>query len=180
MTLSRIALLLLVASCAAVPKSQPAAVPENLRVPGGQTARLRVVARGAQVYICTANPDAYAWVLEAPDADLFDERGANVGRHYAGPTWETADGSRVVGEVMQRSPVQGAIPWLLLRATSNEGTGALASVTYIQRLDTAGGVAPVAGCDMEHAGERARVSYSAKYHFYGPAQQGTAQPAAGR
>jgi hypothetical protein len=98
---------------------------------------------------------------------LFDESGAKIGRHYAGPTWESADGSRVVGEVMQRSPVQGAVPWLLLRAKSNEGTGAFASVKYIQRVDTAGGIAPSAGCDAAHAGAEASAYYSANYHFYG-------------
>jgi hypothetical protein len=171
MTLSRTAVLLLLASCASAPEPRPAAVPENLRVPDGQTILLRMAARGAQVYTCkakNAEPAAYEWVLKAPDAELFDQRGAKVGRHYAGPTWESADGSRVVGEVMERSPVQGAIPLLLLRAKSNEGAGALGSVKYIQRLDTASGVAPPVGCDAERAGTEARVEYSANYDFYGP------------
>jgi uncharacterized protein DUF3455 len=171
MTLSRTAVLLLLASCASTPEPRPAAVPENLRVPDGQTILLRMAARGAQVYTCkakNAEPAAYEWVLKAPDAELFDQRGAKVGRHYAGPTWESADGSRVVGEVMERSPVQGAIPLLLLRAKSNEGAGALGSVKYIQRLDTASGVAPPVGCDAERAGTEARVEYSANYDFYGP------------
>ena len=55
-----------------------------------------------------------------------------------GPTWESNDGSRVVGEVAQRSPVQGAVPWLLLSAKSNEGAGVLASAKYIRRVDTIG------------------------------------------
>jgi hypothetical protein len=171
MTLSRTAALLLLASCASAPQPRPAAVPENLRVPDGQTVLLRVAAKGAQVYTCkakTADPAAYDWILKAPDAELFDQRGAKVGRHYAGPTWESTDGSRVAGEVMERSPVQGAIPLLLLRAKSNEGSGALGSVKYIQRLDTTGGVAPSAGCDAERAGTEARVEYSATYEFYGP------------
>ncbi len=68
---------------------------------------------------------------------------------------------------MQRSPAQGAVPWLLLRAKSNEGAGAFASVKYIQRVDTKGGVAPSAGCDAAQAGAEARVDYSANYAFYG-------------
>jgi hypothetical protein len=170
MTLSRTAVFLLLASCASAPQPRPGAVPENLRVPDGQTVLLHVAAKGAQVYTCkvkTADPAAYEWVLKAPDAELFDQRGAKVGRHYAGPTWESADGSRVVGEVMERSPVQGAIPLLLLRAKSNEGAGVLANVKYIQRLDTASGVAPSGGCDAEHGGTEARVEYSANYDFYG-------------
>jgi len=139
-------------------------------VPDGQPFLLRAMARGAQIYTCkpkAAEPAEFEWVLKAPDAELFDQSGAKIGRHYAGPTWESADGSRVVGEVMQRSPAQGAVPWLLLRAKSNEGAGALASVKYIQRVDTIGGVAPSAGCDAAHAGAEVRVDYSANYDFYG-------------
>ena len=98
---------------------------------------------------------------------MFDGSGAKIGRHYAGPTWESVDGSRITGQVMERSAVQGAIPWLLLRASSNEGAGALTGVNYIQRVDTVGGVAPSSGCDATHAGAEARVSYSANYDFYG-------------
>jgi len=131
---------------------------------------LTVTGKGAQIYTCqakAAEPSAFEWVLKAPEAELFDVSGAKIGRHFAGPTWESADGSRVVGEVMQRSPVPGAIPWLLLRAKSNEGSGTLAGAKYIQRLDTKGGVAPSSGCDAEHAGAEARVDYSAAYDFWG-------------
>lgn len=169
MPVLRLSVVLLVA-CASTPPAQPASLPESLRVPEGQPLLLRVAARGAQIYSCkakAAEPAGFEWVLKAPEAELFDGRGAKIGRHYAGPTWESVDGSRVVGEVMQRSPVQGAIPWLLMRAKSNEGAGALAGVKYIQRVDTAGGVAPSAGCDAAHAGAEARVEYSANYDFYG-------------
>src|SRR5437764_6991029 len=164
------AIALVLASCASTPRSQPTAVPENLRVADGQSLLLRAAARGAQIYACrvkAADPAAFEWALKAPEAELVDQSGARIGRHYAGPTWESADGSRVVGEVMQRSPAQGAIPWLLLRARSNEGAGALASVKYVQRVDTVGGLAPSAGCDTAHEGTEARVSYSANYDFYG-------------
>jgi len=157
-------------ACASAPPTQPASLPESLRVPEAQPLLLRVAARGAQIYSCKAKagePAGFEWVLKGPEAELFDGRGAKVGRHYAGPTWESVDGSRVVGEVMQRSPVQGAIPWLLMRAKSNEGAGALAGVKYIQRVDTIGGVAPATGCDAAHADAEARVDYSANYDFYG-------------
>ncbi len=166
----KLAIVVMLAACASAPLAQPAAVPENLRVPDGQPLLLRAAARGAQIYTCkakAAEPAAFEWALKAPEAELFDPSGAKIGRHYAGPTWESADGSRVVGEVMQRSPVQGAVPWLLLRAKSNEGAGVFASVKYIQRVDTKGGVAPAAGCDPAHAGAEARVDYSANYAFYG-------------
>src|SRR3989442_7419499 len=123
-------ILLVFAACAATLRPQRAALPEKLRVPEGQPFLLRAAARGAQIYTCKAKPAepaAFEWVLEAPEAELYDQSGAKFGRHYAGPTWESADGSRVVGEVMERSPVQGAVPWLLLRVKSSEGAGLLAN-----------------------------------------------------
>lgn len=162
---------LMLGGCASLPPPQKTGLPENLRVPEGQQLLLHAAARGAQIYVCKAKPAeplAFAWVLQAPEAELFDPSGAKIGRHYAGPTWESADGSRVEGEVIQQSPVEGAIPALLLRAKSTEGSGLLASTQYVQRLDTVGGVAPAAGCDDAHAGTRARVDYSATYDFYGP------------
>ena len=168
--MSRLTPLLLLAACASTPPPRPAALPENLRVPDGQPLLIRAAAKGAQIYTCkakAADPAAFEWVLKAPEAELFDAGGAKIGRHYGGPTWESADGSRVVGEVMQRSPAPGTIPWLLLRAKANEGTGVLAGVKYIQRLDTQGGVAPAAGCDAAHADAEARVEYTANYDFFG-------------
>ena len=166
----KLGLLLLLGACATAPHARRPAVPENLRVPEGQRFLLRAVARGAQIYTCKAkatDPAAFEWALKAPEAELFDEGGARIGHHSGGPTWEALDGSRVVGEVEQRSPAQNAVPWLLLHARSHEGTGTLAAVQYIQRLDTDGGVAPSAGCDAAHAGEEARIDYSANYDFYG-------------
>ena len=139
-------------------------------MPEGQRLLLHAAAQGAQIYSCkekAAAPATFEWVLKEPAAELFDRSGAKIGRHYAGPTWESVDGSRITGQVMERSAVQGAIPWLLLRASSNEGAGALTGVNYIQRVDTVGGVAPSSGCDATHAGDEARVAYSANYDFYG-------------
>jgi uncharacterized protein DUF3455 len=167
---SRLTPLFLLAACASAPPPRAATVPDNLRVPDGQPLLLRAAARGAQIYTCkakAADPAAFEWVLKAPEADLFDAGGAKIGRHYGGPTWESADGSRVAGEVMQRSPAPGTIPRLLLRAKANEGTGVFAGVKYIQRLDTQGGVAPAAGCDAAHADAEARVEYTANYDFFG-------------
>jgi hypothetical protein len=103
---------------------------------------------------------------------LFDESGKQIGRHSKGPTWEAADGSKVTGQVVERAnaPKAGAVPWLLLKATSHEGDGRLARVSYIQRVDTEGGVAPAEGCDQAHAGAESAVSYQARYLFYAPAR----------
>jgi hypothetical protein len=60
----------------------------------------------------------------------------------------------------------GAVPWLLLMATSNTGTGVFGDITYIQRLNTAGGPAPTSGCDATTANTDLRVPYSADYYFF--------------
>jgi hypothetical protein len=98
-----------------------------------------------------------------------------VGRHFAGPTWQGPDGSAVVAAGIERAdaPQPGAIPWLLLEATEHAGSGAFSAITYIQRLATAGGVAPAEGCDEAHAGEEAREPYEATYAFYYPAVPAT-------
>ena len=100
----------------------------------------------------------------------LDEDGKKIAKHYAGPTWEANDGSKVVGEVLKKLDAKkpGAVPWLLLQAKTHEGTGTFARVTYIQRVDTEGGVAPAAGCDQAHVNTEARVDYRANYYFYVP------------
>ncbi|HVV49040.1 MAG TPA: DUF3455 domain-containing protein, partial [Polyangia bacterium] len=147
-------------------------------VPAGATLKLHAHGAGAQIYACTAgaNGAAPAWVLQAPDARLLDAAGAEIGTHTAGPTWTAADGSAVVAKKVADAPAPaaGAIPWLLLRATSNRGAGTFAGIGYVQRLATAGGKAPATGCDAAAVGKTLRVDYTAEYYFYGGAP-----PAAG-
>ena len=110
--------------------------------------------------------------FKAPEANLFNTQNLQVGTHFAGPTWKADDGSTVVGEVAARAdaPAGGAIPWLLLRAKSNQGSGVLSTVAFIRRADTKGGVAPAAGCDAARSGAQARVRYYALYQFFGAAK----------
>ena len=56
-----------------------------------------------------------------------------------------------------------AVPELLLKAIENHGAGQFASVTYVQRLATNGGLAPKGTCT---AGAEESVKYSATYTFY--------------
>ena len=112
------------------------AVPSNLAVPDGQVLLLETAAQGVQIYVCRARadgPSAFVWTFQAPEARLFNSRGEEVGRHYAGPTWEGNDGSRVVGAVQEQanSPDPTAIPWLLLQARSHDGAGVFSTVTYV-------------------------------------------------
>jgi len=144
----------------------PPKVPENLKVPETERVLLKALGKGKQIYVCRGD----AWVLDRPQADLIDANGQTIGKHYKGPVWEAADGSKVGGQVQQRANAlsAGAIPWLLLKATSHEGSGTLGRVTYIQRADTEGGLAPATGCDKSHAGAEAAVEYRATYFFYVP------------
>jgi len=148
-------------------------IPPNLAVPSGQTLLLEALAQGVQIYVCrpaTDNPSVFAWTLQGPEAELLNRRGERIGSHFAGPTWAGNDGSQVVGEAREsvNSSDPQAIPWLLLQARANQGTGIFSTVTYIQRLDTAGGRAPAAGCDQAHADQEQRVDYTATYAFYYP------------
>lgn len=161
----------ILSGCAGEKTVPPSGVPDALRVSDTQVLSRMLHGSGVQIYQCLAspqNPTRYAWVFQAPAADLSDRSGKNVGTHYAGPTWEANDGSKVVGEVVARDngPVPSAIPWLLLRAQSNTGKGLFAKTQSIQRLYTVGGQTPQTGCDASHAGQRTRVPYSADYYFY--------------
>lgn len=141
----------------------PPAVPDNLKPPASETLVRQARAVGDQVYVC----DGSNWALSRPDAKLLDGSGRQIGSHFAGPTWEWSDGSRVVGRpVANATPDPDSIPWLLVTATQHQGDGAMKNVSSIQRLSTKGGKAPTGGCDASHKGEEARSHYSAVYYFY--------------
>lgn len=148
-----------------------ALVPANLRTPATEVLSLETAATGVQIYECNARKDQparYEWVFKAPEAELFDRAGNRIGKHYAGPTWESNDGSKVVAEVKARDngPDASAIPWLLLSAKSTAGTGLLSRTKSIQRVRTVGGTAPAETCSEAQAGKVARVGYKATYYFY--------------
>jgi hypothetical protein len=142
-------------------------LPAGLAVPAGNDLALELQAEGAQVYVCGGSNGAFAWSFQAPEAKLLGPGGQLAGSHYAGPTWESSDGSKVVGaKVDAATPDPASIPWLLLRAAAHAGSGRMAEVTFVQRLRTSGGNAPAGGCDSAHAGAVVRVPYRAVYCFY--------------
>jgi len=161
-------LLAVIAGCANIqPRVQ---VPDKLKAGADETLAMIVPARGVQIYECRAKKDAsgeYEWAFVAPEADLFDAYGARIGKHYAGPHWESNDGSKIVGAVKANSPAAApdAIPWLLLGAKSAGPVGAFSNVTSVQRVNTVGGIAPKTGCSQATAGAPARVNYTADYYF---------------
>jgi len=145
-------------------------VPEQIQPPAGEQLLLQVHAKGDQVYICQEGVTQFAWALKAPDAQLFDKDGKPFGKHFAGPSWEANDGSRVTGKAVANvsSPDADSIPWLLVNIVGHEGSGVLSRATSIQRINTKGGKAPASGCDAAHVGQELRVAYSADYVFYAP------------
>ena len=163
---------LLIAGCASPHAPMSAVkVPDQLRPGASESLAMIVPAKGVQIYECRARKDqagGYEWAFVAPEADLFDVRGDRIGRHYAGPHWESTDGSKVLGTVKERAdaPVADAIPWLLLAVRSVGPAGSFSKVTSIQRLNTVGGAAPKAGCSRAAAGTLARINYTADYYFF--------------
>jgi hypothetical protein len=145
-------------------------VPQQLRPPANEQLLLQVHAKGDQVYTCKGDGAQFTWTLKAPDAQLFDKDGKLFGKHFAGPSWEATDGSRVTGKAVanRASPDADSIPWLLVNVVSHEGSGVLSKATTVQRLNTKGGKAPASGCDASHVGQEVRVAYSADYFFYAP------------
>src|SRR5262249_9163160 len=134
-------LALILAACQA-----PMAVPEKLAPPPTETLTMVIASKGVQIYECRARRDRYGfgWAFVAPGAELAGSHGRVVGQHGEGPFWKASDGSKTVGTTKERSdaPVAGAIPWLLLTAKSAGPDGMFSKVTSVQRVNTAGGVAP--------------------------------------
>jgi hypothetical protein len=134
-----------------------------------RSAALVFTGRGTQVYRCQNTGSAYAWVLERPDAQLFDAAGQLVGQHFFGPRWEANDGSRIVGQLLAASASpdgRGNVPWLVLRARIEQADGIFGHVRIITRTNTQGGVAPAAPCGPEQNDQVMHEVYAATYTFF--------------
>jgi hypothetical protein len=146
-----------------LPTAVSAQVPPAIAAPG-ENAIVTFHAEGAQIYECKAGNDGkLAWAFREPIATLILD-GKTVGRHYAGPTWEHADGSAVVAKAAANVAGQTAndIPWLKLEVTAHRGAGLLSGVTTVQRINTRGGV-HAGACDR--AGALHSAPYAADYVF---------------
>ncbi|MBC7919974.1 MAG: DUF3455 domain-containing protein [Ferruginibacter sp.] len=151
------------------------AIPDSLRAPDGEVLIASLSATGVQIYEVrrtAADTTRFEWAFVAPQATLYGADGFAVGTHYAGPTWESNDGSTVVGRLQAQVAAPNPrrdIPWLLLASRSNAGEGIFGRVTRVQRLKTLGGRAPdsrkATGATL---GKRARIPYQATYLFYVP------------
>ena len=166
----------------------PPAVPANLAVPASSHAFLLGRGVGTQNYVCAqaSSLGHVAWTLFTPQATLFSDEGGQLTTHFSpNPaeggivrvTWQdSTDTSTVWGRVIASSTDpnfvnQDAIAWLLVQRVGSRvgptGGGTLAGATFIQRLDTVGGVAPTTGCDGPNdLGNKAFIPYTADYFFY--------------
>ena len=159
---------------ASATSSKPASLPRlpspTLAVPEGNQLAFSFDAIGIQIYACQAAADGFAWQFQAPEASLVDvhDHGRVAVKHFAGPTWQSvSDGSKVMGQkTASFTENPKAIPALLLKANAHDGNGRMSDVTYIQRLQTTGGLAPEAGCDAANVGATAHADYAATYFFY--------------
>ena len=162
---------LLVATCAGLQKPSPTVnVPDKLKPLANESLAMIVPAKGVQIYECRAKKnqaESYEWAFVAPEADLFDISGTKIGRHYAGPHWESTDGSKIAGTMKEiaDAPQADAIPWLLLVTKSVGPQGSFSKITSVQRVNTVGGVAPKTGCSQSTVGATARIPYAADYYF---------------
>ena len=161
-------------ACTASPmmmKVDNASLPEAVRVPAGQKVMMATKGVGEITYECREKKDTagqHEWAFVGPVATLYGGDKKTVGKYYAGPTWEAADGSKVTGKQVAVSPASpGNIPLQLVKADPAMGAGAMTGVSYIQRLNTKGGVAPAMACDTAGKGKRQVVSYEADYVVYG-------------
>ena len=149
---------------------QEPAVPDSIQAPDGEELVLMARATGFQIYVCRPGADGKpAWTLKAPDAELFDEQGKSIGKHFGGPTWQLNDGSQITGKLAAKvdAPDPKSIPWLLLTVTGHSGSGKLSGVTSIQRVNTVGGLAPAASeCTAQSGEVESKSGYSADYYFY--------------
>ena len=146
-------------------------VPDRIAVPEGHKPFLIAHAAGVQRYPCTIVPGGHAWGASTPQAVLTGDNGQVIGDHFGGPSWRTNDGSTVTAARVDGVTVEtSAIPWLLLRRTPvgiGVTDGRLGATTYIQRVATAGGLAPpAADCHALTAGTSGEVPYTADYVFW--------------
>jgi hypothetical protein len=160
--------------------AQSTAVPAVIQAPPGNEEYLRASATGTQNYMCMPS----GWTFIGPQATLIVKIAnmrQQVATHFLSPnpdeagtaraTWQSSlDTSSIWANAIASSSdyaAAGAIPWLLLQVVGAEkgpgGGSAISETTYIQRVNTTGGMAPTSPCLV---GMRAFVPYTAEYVFY--------------
>jgi hypothetical protein len=172
----------------------PPPVPADLEVPEGNTAFLVGHAIGTQNYVCLPSGAGFAYVLFTPEATLFDDHGRQIITHFFSPnlaptdpdetagtiraTWQDSDTSTVWAKATASAShtdfpdfvEEGAVAWLKLMVVgAQDGPGGgdtLSDTTFIQRLNTSGGLEPSDCTSAADVGKKAFVPYTADYFFY--------------
>ena len=175
-TVSAAALLAACGSMSSSPSSgmafSQASLPASIQVPAGNKVAWETVGKGDITYECkdkAGMPGQVEWTFAGPNAKLMDRSGKQVGKYYGPPaTWEANDGSKLTATQLAVAPsTAGALPYQLVKANPAMGSGALTGVTYIQRVNLTGGVAPAnMACTMANKGQKTTVPYPADYIFY--------------
>lgn len=151
-----------------VKASDPPVLPEecsSIAVGEGNKLAFHVYARGVQLYKWNGS----TWDFVAPVATLYAEENffGEVGTHYVGPKWESKSGSIVEGRRVLGTgctPDPTAIAWLKLSKFETSGSGIFSSITFIQRVNTTGGLPPTNPGTSPN--EVQGVPYTAEYYFY--------------
>ena len=175
-----LALTVLLPQATRADNAAPPEVPNTIQVPPGNHLFREGHAIGTQNYICLST----GWTSPAygPQATLFNEDDDQIITHFLSPnpdesdtpprpTWQDSrDTSTVWGDPIPgatHTPDPTAIPWLLLEvvgaAEGPTGGDTMTGTTYIQRVNTTGGLKPTGSCTE---GDKALVPYSADYFFY--------------
>ncbi len=138
----------------------------RIKTPSEVDPVLELAAIGVQIFRCEQGKEGFRWIFRLPEAELRDARGQLVGHHGANYSFEHADGSRLIGTIVgyDSAPGDESLRWLLLR-TQSYGQGEFEKMTYVQRVETAGGMPP-AQCPAEQVNQILRVPFSAKFIFY--------------
>ena len=169
------AALTLLGACAGMnpmaPSFSQAALPEAVKVPAGNSVALESVGVGEITYECREKAAAagqYEWAFVGPSAVLNDRAGKTIGSYFGPPaTWASMDGSKLTGTQLAVAPsAAGNIPLQLVKANPAMGQGAMTGVSYIQRVETRGGVVPASACAMDAKGKKEVVKYQADYIFW--------------
>jgi hypothetical protein len=163
---------------------QPPDVPTIIQVPAGNQLFRVAHAVGTQDYVCLST--GWASPAYGPQATLFNEDNEQILTHFLSaypvgsdsffPTWQDSRDTSIVWanavKDAKYTPDPTAIPWLLLKvvntAVGPTGGDKMLGTTYIQRLNTTGGLIPTRSCAP---GDKALVPYTADYYFYKAADQ---------
>jgi len=173
----------------------PPPVPDRIQVPEGAKAFLVGHAIGTQNYICLPSGAGFKFVLFTPEATLFGDDEKQIITHYFSPnlspippeiegtiraTWQDSHDTSTVwasatGAATNSTDPQfvqpGAVAWLRLEVVGRQGgpigSNELGPTTFIQRVNTSGGLAPSDGCSsLADVGKQAFQPYTADYFFY--------------